>query len=197
MSRSGHVRSWKIVAATLLAVFALGLSACGRRRQQLPRPSSKAGVEVRQQHPQDVVPEKWELPPAGAPREPAVRVPDVVSTFGRRVLRGEANVGSAERVSGPGIIDVDAIGRIVRGHTGGLRACYERALPGHPTLSGRLALRFVVGVRGRATEVTSTGFEGEPMMTQCVAGRVRGMVFPMSEGGDVTVEVPVKFTPGG
>jgi len=198
MSRSGCVRSWEIVAVTLLAVFALGLSACGRRRHKLPTPGDQEDVGAGRQHPLEVIPDKWEQPPAQAPRVPVVRAAEVVEpTFEDRVRRGEASLGSAVQTSGPGVININAVGRVVRGNTGGIRACYERELTRNPTLSGRLELRFVIGVDGRTTEVTTTGLAGAPAVTSCIAGRVRGLVFPMPEGGDVSVEVPVTLTPGG
>ncbi len=193
MSQSSRVRWSEIVVCAVLAVLGLGLSACSRRQERL---NTKEEVEAKRPR-QETIPDEWQPTPFPVPRQPAVRVPEAVApTFRSRVLRGYASLGSAEQSGGPGVVDVGAVGRIVRGHTGGLRACYERALAGHPTLSVRLVLRFVVDGRGRVTEITSSGAEAERSMTGCVIGRVRGLVFPMPEGGDVTVEIPMTFTPG-
>jgi hypothetical protein len=83
---------------------------------------------------------------------------------------------------------------MLRGQLAMFRSCYERALPTHPTLEGRLELRFTLGLSGRVTSANTNGLSGAPEVGTCVASRARAIVFPRPEGGSVDFSFPLMFS---
>ena len=78
-----------------------------------------------------------------------------------------------------------------------IRHCYERLLQRSPNASGRVKVRFVIGVNGRVTSakvVSSTISDGR--MRKCILGVVRRWKFPKPRGGgSVDVNYPFVFNP--
>jgi hypothetical protein len=114
-----------------------------------------------------------------------------------RVIRGNANLGSGDSIGGDGTIDANRVASIIRGQLGGIKSCYERALRNNPTLAGRLEVRFTIGTTGRVTSSSSSGLAAAPEVGQCVAQRIRGLVFPQPTDGSVDFSFPFTFAPGG
>ena len=98
---------------------------------------------------------------------------------------------------GEGTVDPSSVARIIRGQLGGIRSCYERELRNNPTLAGRLNVSFTIGTSGRITTASTSGLPAAPAVGTCVTGRLRGLVFPVPEGGSVGFDFPFTFTPGG
>lgn len=115
-----------------------------------------------------------------------------------RVIRGSADMGGGDSTGGEGQVDANAVARIIRGQLGGIRACYERELRNNPTLSGRLEMNFTIGATGRITRISGGGplASAAPAVGSCVSGRLRGLVFPVPEGGSVDFSFPFTFSPG-
>jgi hypothetical protein len=85
-----------------------------------------------------------------------------------------------------------------------MKQCYESALKAHPTLGGRLALKFAIvgdpqvgGVVEDADFTEDSDLKDDEMRT-CVRESLMALTFdkPPSGGGKVTVTYPVLFSPG-
>jgi hypothetical protein len=85
-----------------------------------------------------------------------------------------------------------------------MKQCYESALKSHPTLGGRLALKFSIvgdsqvgGVVEDADFTEDSDLKDDEMRT-CVRESLMALTFdkPPSGGGKVTVTYPVLFSPG-
>ncbi|MCL2777273.1 MAG: AgmX/PglI C-terminal domain-containing protein [Polyangiaceae bacterium] len=96
-----------------------------------------------------------------------------------------------------GRLPPEVIQRIVRQNFGRFRLCYENGLRNNPSLSGRVAVRFVVD-RSGAVSTTQDGGSQLPDqgVVSCVVRAFGNLSFPQPEGGIVTVIYPITFTPG-
>jgi hypothetical protein len=96
-----------------------------------------------------------------------------------------------------GRIPPEVIQRIVRQNFGRFRACYETGLRNNPSLSGRVAVRFVVGRDGSVSNVGNGGSDlPDGGVVNCVVNSFRGLSFPAPEEGIVTVGYSLQFSPG-
>lgn len=96
-----------------------------------------------------------------------------------------------------GRLPADAIQRVVRQNFGRFRTCYEAALRTNPTLSGRIATKFVID-RSGAVSMAQDGGSDMPdrSVVSCVVRNFSNLSFPAPDGGIVTVVYPIHFTPG-
>jgi hypothetical protein len=108
---------------------------------------------------------------------------------------GERPIVLPTIVGGDGDVDLVLIGTRMRTAFGALAACYRAELPAHPTLAGRLDVLFTVNTNGRVTAVRTTGLVAAPRVGACVAGVVRGTVFPPPAGGAVDFSFQLNFIP--
>jgi hypothetical protein len=100
------------------------------------------------------------------------------------------------RISGR--LPPEVIQRVVRLNHGRFRGCYQKALLAKPRLSGRVAVRFVIGPVGHVMSVSDEGSTlDSPATIRCVLESFSKLEFPIPEGGDVTVVYPLRLTPGG
>ena len=96
-----------------------------------------------------------------------------------------------------GRIPPEVIQRIVRQNYGRFRACYETGLRNNPSLSGRVAVRFVVGRDGSVMSVGNGGSDlPDGGVVSCVVNSFRGLSFPAPEEGIVTVGYSIQLSPG-
>jgi len=96
-----------------------------------------------------------------------------------------------------GRIPPEVIQRIVRQNFGRFRACYETGLRSNPSLSGRVAVRFVVGRDGSVSNVGNGGSDlPDGGVVSCVVNSFRGLSFPAPEEGIVTVGYSIQLSPG-
>jgi hypothetical protein len=96
-----------------------------------------------------------------------------------------------------GRLPAEVIRRIVRQNFGRFRMCYEQGLGRNPTLEGRVSVRFVIG-RDGAVSNAGNGGSGIPdsKVVACVVSAFYGLSFPQPEGGIVSVNYPIMFSPG-
>jgi hypothetical protein len=95
------------------------------------------------------------------------------------------------------------IQRIIRANFGHFRTCYEEGLKKNPKLTGRVALRFVIGRDGRVTyasedlaHVPADSRLPDEQVKSCILDAFGKLEFPQPEGGIVTVVYPIMFSPG-
>jgi hypothetical protein len=96
-----------------------------------------------------------------------------------------------------GRIPAEVIQRIVRQNFGRFRLCYENALHTNPSLSGRVAVKFVIDRSGAVSLATDGGSDlPDQGVVGCVVRGFQNLSFPQPDGGLVTVTYPLVFTPG-
>jgi len=95
-----------------------------------------------------------------------------------------------------GRIPPEVIQRVVRQNFGRFRLCYQNALRNNPNLSGRVAVRFVIGRDGAVGSAASGGSDlPDAAVVSCVVRAFYGLSFPSPDGGIVTVTYPIVFSP--
>ena len=96
-----------------------------------------------------------------------------------------------------GRIPAEVIQRIVRQNFGRFRLCYEGGLRGNPSLSGRVATKFVIGRDGAVMQASDAGSDlPDQNVVACVVRSFNSLSFPVPEGGIATVTYPIILTPG-
>jgi len=94
-------------------------------------------------------------------------------------------------------LPAEVIQRIVRQNFGRFRLCYEAGLRGNPTLSGRIATKFVIGRDGAVMQSSDAGSDlPDQNVVACVVRSFNSLSFPMPEGGVATVTYPIILSPG-
>jgi hypothetical protein len=99
-----------------------------------------------------------------------------------------------EHKSMEGNVSPDAVVKVVRQNSGGLRACYEKALKRKPDLQyvSSLTARFSVRNTGSAGSV-SFAPHTDPEMEKCMASTMEKWRFPTFQGQPVAFEQPVSL----
>jgi hypothetical protein len=96
-----------------------------------------------------------------------------------------------------GRIPAEVIQRIVRQNFGRFRLCYEAGLRGNPSLSGRVATRFVIGRDGAVMQASDGGSDlPDQNVVACVVRSFNTLSFPAPQGGVATVTYPIILSPG-
>lgn len=91
----------------------------------------------------------------------------------------------------------DVIQRIVRLNFGRFRNCYVAGLGANPSLSGRIATKFVIGRDGAVTQASDAGSDvPDQNVVSSVVRSFNTRSFPPPEGGVATVTYPIMLTPG-
>ncbi|HLG20925.1 MAG TPA: AgmX/PglI C-terminal domain-containing protein [Bdellovibrionota bacterium] len=96
---------------------------------------------------------------------------------------------------GAGSLDRDSLERIVAQRAGQLRDCYERALGRNQTLAGKIVVRLVITIEGRATGVAiDQSTLSDKWVEQCITSKIALWDFPKPEGGPAPVKFPFIFS---
>jgi hypothetical protein len=117
------------------------------------------------------------------------------------------SIGPGHMVGTPGIreggtsvhgrLPPEAIQRIVRQNFGRFRLCYENGLRANPSLEGRVTVRFLIDRGGAVATMTDGGSSlPDAVAVACVVRAFGDLSFPQPEGGTVTVDYPIVFSPG-
>jgi len=106
---------------------------------------------------------------------------------------------ASDDVQTTGALDRELIRRVIQRNRGQIRYCYEKELTSHPTLSGKVAIRFTIASEGNVvTSTVAQSTVGDSELEQCVAGRVRTWQFPRPQGGgSAVVTYPFLFKQAG
>jgi hypothetical protein len=96
-----------------------------------------------------------------------------------------------------GRIPAEVIQRIVRQNFGRFRMCYENGLRANPSLSGRVAVKFIIDRHGAVSLAADAGSDlPDQAVIGCVVRGFSGLSFPEPQGGVVKVTYPIAFAPG-
>jgi hypothetical protein len=98
-----------------------------------------------------------------------------------------------EAVFDDGGLDPDEINAVIQRNIGQVRFCYEQALQSLPDLSGRVAIRFIIGGSGHVNiaDVTNSSLKNRSV-EGCIVSRLKTWKFPEPRGG-VNVRVTYPF----
>lgn len=95
-----------------------------------------------------------------------------------------------------GQIPADVIQRIVRLNFGRFRNCYETGLRTNPSLTGRIATKFIIDRTGGVMTAQDGGSDlPDQAVVSCVVKSFQTLSFPNPQGGLVTVNYPLLFSP--
>lgn len=133
------------------------------------------------------------------------RAEDLVASFGDGsgeaiVLEKKGALGDGEDLpflEGGGCRDEHSIARVVLGHRGGIRGCYNRSLLGDPDREGEVGVRFIIDPEGYVTfaEVTGRSFH-DSEMEACILSRIREWSFGVEPGCETVVRYSFHFSSG-
>jgi hypothetical protein len=84
------------------------------------------------------------------------------------------------------------VARILRQHSGSVRACYAAALVDDPTLEGRIEVTFTIGRDGAISGAQPSGRPIDAALATCVASRLDGVSFP-APSEPMRVVVPISL----
>lgn len=120
--------------------------------------------------------------------------------YGREGKVGGVTVGPvrsgqlASNRTSPGVVDKDAVAKVIAQHLGEVQRCYEASLLTESSDGGRLALEWTIGLTGSVTQarVVSSTLR-QVSVPQCVLKALRGWPFPKPRGGQVVVSYPFVF----
>ena len=100
-------------------------------------------------------------------------------------------LGEEELVEGG--LDRDQINAVIQRHIGQIIYCYEQGLQTKPNMSGRVAVKFVIGANGNvSTAGVSNSSLSSRSVESCIVGKLRGWQFP-KPAGRVNVRVTYPF----
>jgi len=115
----------------------------------------------------------------------------------RSTGKSKARAPVAVAASGPTISESDVVS-VVKKKKGQVRSCYEKELKTEPDLLGVVSVAWTVTGAGGVTNVqilrNSTGNRD---MEGCIKRTIGSWSFPASHGGEVDIEYPFRFVPGG
>ncbi len=87
-----------------------------------------------------------------------------------------------------GSLTKEQIRASIRQNINHIRYCYERQLASHPSLTGRIAIRFVISSSGAVTSSSvASSTISNAQVEQCVTHAVQRIVFPQPQGGGVVI----------
>lgn len=111
--------------------------------------------------------------------------------------RSRRSTGPAVRVgtaSVNGALSREVIRREIRLRRNEISHCYQSELNRRPDLAGRVSVRFIIDQRGIVVSSSvSESTMGSAEVSQCVAGVIRRISFPVPDGGVVMVNYPFTF----
>lgn len=102
-----------------------------------------------------------------------------------------AHAQGAGDASAQGTLDKAVIRRVIQGHIGAVKQCYEEQLKKNKDLAGKVMVRFTIGTDGKVLDSTiQESSLNSPAGEKCIADAVRGWEFPKPSGGKVVVSYP-------
>ncbi len=102
----------------------------------------------------------------------------------------------AGSTSSSGRLPPEVIQRTIRQNFGKFRFCYENALRNNPSLSGKVAVRFVINHNGAVNQVGNNGSDlPDAAAVSCVVNSFKNLSFTAPEQGIVTVTYSIQFSP--
>nr|HEX4315502.1 AgmX/PglI C-terminal domain-containing protein [Kofleriaceae bacterium] len=108
----------------------------------------------------------------------------------------EVKVGLQGAGGDLGGLSAEEIDRVVRGHAGLFKACYQKELNHTPGIGGKMVVHFIINGEGSVTSANSNGGLGNAEVESCVVRNIKNLKFP-AKGGNANVNYPFVFSQGG
>ena len=93
-----------------------------------------------------------------------------------------------------GKIDEAEVKKTIRRGLGQLKSCADRVIKNNPSLSGLLAIQFVIGADGHVTDAQAVRHLDDSL-DKCVIARLRRFEFPKPQKDPVSVLQPFNISP--
>jgi hypothetical protein len=112
---------------------------------------------------------------------------------------GEAQVNAgAVATAGKGGLSAEQIRRVVMGHIGAVRACYESEAQRNPGLKGGVTIEWAIDPSGAVTRASVANSSlSNPRVEGCIVRQVQKWKFPSSDAPTTVAGFPFKFGVGG
>lgn len=130
--------------------------------------------------------------PGGGGHEGTVDIGALHSEAGGPLTALRGGLRRAQRIPGKRIVAEGLsraeVGRVIRLNHARFRHCYERELPQHPDLAGKVSIHFTIAPNGMVAhaEVAESTLQ-QASVERCVAGVMRTLQFPAPRGGGVAI----------
>ncbi|MFT3839763.1 MAG: AgmX/PglI C-terminal domain-containing protein [Myxococcaceae bacterium] len=110
---------------------------------------------------------------------------------------GPVNIQCGE--NGVGCLDKDLVRKVIHANAAAYRYCYEQRLNSHPSLAGKVSVRFGINPAGQVPTATiAQSTVGDTELDTCVLGRTKLLQFPARKtDGLVLVTYPFVFKAAG
>ena len=141
------------------------------------------------------------LPEASASAAPSASddgfVEQGVTAWGLETTESKTPPSCTECTSVSGSLVPGVIQRIIHLNRARMRACYADAVRKTPSLTGRVAVHFVIGRSGAVSkaEIDPSSTLADADLGACLVTAFKALSFPQPEGGEVGVTYPMVFTP--
>lgn len=112
---------------------------------------------------------------------------------------GEAQVNAGTAATaGKGGLNAEQIRRVVMGHIGAVRACYESEAQRNPGLKGGVTIEWAIDPSGAVTRASvASSSLSNPRVEGCIVRQVQKWKFPTSDSPTTVAGFPFKFGVGG
>ena len=88
----------------------------------------------------------------------------------------------------------EMVKRVIDQHMSEITYCYESALVGNPTISGRVIFEWKIKMSGRVGEIRIVASSiNSHDIHDCIKSAIRSWQFPKPVGGEVVVSFPFVF----
>ena len=99
-----------------------------------------------------------------------------------------------------GALDKSLIDAVIKQNMNTIRYCYQRELRAHPTLAGKIVVKFVIATDGTVSSDFPAKIKSSTMASEavenCITGRFMRFQFPKPAGGGIViVSYPFIFAP--
>lgn len=102
--------------------------------------------------------------------------------------RGRIELDAGEAADVKGGLDKETVRRVIRGYSGQIRTCFERALVSTKELSGRVVYRWTITPQGPVSTVAvAKSTVNSPEVQACVRDVIQGMIFPAAANKRQTI----------
>jgi hypothetical protein len=92
-----------------------------------------------------------------------------------------------------GKIDKGELNKYLRARQSALQQCFIQVARKNPNAGGKLTLRILIDLSGRATAKVVTDQTGDSRLAECIIGKLKGWTFPKPEGKPAEFTVPFVF----
>jgi TonB family protein len=114
--------------------------------------------------------------------------------IGKRAVNGTVGIARARTMVAVGMIDKEAVAKVINSHLSVISACYERALLKEAGLSGKIVLEWSISTSGSVTNAkTKSSTVRSSAVESCILSALKSWAFPAARSATVVVTYPFMF----